>query len=71
MRTFRPIIILQRPIAKNLSGEPSFAPAKGTPTDGLTGELLTHNPNVSNPANAGLPLGAAPFRLDRSPDADL
>src|SRR5580692_8159521 len=55
------------PIAKNLAGEPSFTAAKGTPSvNGLTGALLTHNPNVLNPANAGLPLGAAPFRLDRS-----
>jgi phospholipase C len=48
------------PVAANPDGEPSFTPRKGflfpTPSvNGLTGNLLTNNPNSSNP-----------FRLDRS-----
>jgi phospholipase C len=44
------------PDATNPSGEPSFTPAPDTPSvNGLTGELLTDNPNLSNPQ-----------RLDRS-----
>ncbi len=56
------------PYATNPAGEPVFNPAKGTPNvNGLTGALLGNtNPNVLNPANAGLPKGAAPFRLDIS-----
>jgi phospholipase C len=44
------------PRALNPPGEPRFAPAPGTPpVNGLTGGLLTANPN-----------SVAPFRLDRS-----
>ncbi|MEU9214508.1 alkaline phosphatase family protein [Streptomyces sp. NPDC048415] len=44
------------PNAVNLPGEPAFHAAPGTPTiNGLTPELLTHNPNAANPQ-----------RLDRS-----
>ena len=44
------------PNATNPSGEPSFYAAPGTPTvNGLSGALLTNNPNSANP-----------FRLDRS-----
>jgi phospholipase C len=53
------------PNATNPSGEPAFTPADGTPTvNGLTGSLLTANPNSTNAANGD---GATnPFRLDRS-----
>ncbi len=53
------------PNALNPSGEPPFYAAPGTPTvNGLSGGLLTSNPNDLNPNNGG---GAAnPFRLDRS-----
>jgi phospholipase C len=59
------------PNATNPSGEPSFTAAKGTPSvNGLTGGLLTANPNL-NPTNLG---ASNPFRLDRSqavtPDQD-
>jgi|HubBroStandDraft_6_1064221.scaffolds.fasta_scaffold00803_10 phospholipase C len=52
------------PVAANPSGEPKFIAAPGTPTvNGLSGALLTANPNL-NPANT---TGASnPFRLDRS-----
>jgi len=52
------------PVAANPPGEPKFFAAPGTPTvNGLSGALLTANPNL-NPANT---TGAAnPFRLDRS-----
>jgi phospholipase C len=52
------------PHAANPSGEPRFFAAPNTPTvDGLSGGLLTANPNL-NPANGA---GASnPFRLDRS-----
>ena len=45
--------------------EPRFKAVPGTPSiDGLTGVLLTHNPNASNPVNAA---GATnPFRLSRA-----
>jgi phospholipase C len=44
------------PRATNPSGEPSFHASRGTPTvNGLTGALLTNNPNSGNPQ-----------RLDRS-----
>jgi phospholipase C len=44
------------PIAANPAGEPQFTAAAGTPTpNGLSGSLLTSNPNLANP-----------FRLDRS-----
>lgn len=53
------------PHATNPSSEPGFAAAPGTPwVNGLSGELLTANPNASNAANGA---GATnPFRLDRS-----
>jgi phospholipase C len=53
------------PNAANPSGEPRFVAAPGTPSvNGLTGALLTHNPNATNPANG---IGKTnPFRLDRS-----
>ena len=52
------------PNATNPSGEPRFKAFPGTPTvNGLSGALLTNNPNL-NPANGA---GASnPFRLDRS-----
>ncbi len=44
------------PTALNPEGQPTFKPRPGTPSvDGLTGALLTANPNSHNP-----------FRLDRS-----
>src|SRR5690242_18213539 len=44
------------PFAKNPAGEPRFVARRGSPTvNGLSGALLTHNPNAANP-----------FRLDRS-----
>lgn len=44
------------PVATNPSGEPAFTAAGDTPhSNGLTPELLTHNPNLANP-----------FRLDRT-----
>jgi phospholipase C len=60
------------PYAQNPTGQPQFVALPGTPTvngltDGtgrLTGALLTHNPNATNPVNG---TGATnPFRLDRS-----
>ncbi|NIE65707.1 alkaline phosphatase family protein [Burkholderia sp. Ax-1719] len=53
------------PNSTNPSGEPAFSAASGTPSvNGLTGSLLTSNPNFTNTANG---TGAAnPFRLDRS-----
>ncbi|MEX3958540.1 phospholipase C [Trinickia sp. EG282A] len=53
------------PHAANPTGEPSFTAAAGTPSgNGLSGALLTDNPNATNPANG---TGATnPFRLDRS-----
>jgi len=53
------------PYATNPAGEPFFIAAPGTPTvNGLTGTLLTANPNATNAANGS---GASnPFRLDRS-----
>jgi len=52
------------PNATNPQGEPAFFARPHTPTvNGLTGALLTNNPNL-NPANGA---GATnPFRLDRS-----
>src|SRR5258707_4659329 len=44
------------PVAANPAGEPRFEAAPGTPSvNGLTGALLTNNPNAANPQ-----------RLDRS-----
>ncbi|WP_027803227.1 phospholipase C [Paraburkholderia dilworthii] len=53
------------PNATNPSGEPAFTAAAGTPTvNGLSGSLLTNNPNFINTLNGA---GAAnPFRLDRT-----
>ncbi len=53
------------PNAANPSGEPRFKPQPGTPNvNGLSGALLTDNPNFLNSTNA---TGAInPFRLDRS-----
>ncbi len=54
------------PNATNPSGEPRFTASPGTPTvNGLSGGLLTSNPNALNTAVNGA--GATnPFRLDRS-----
>jgi phospholipase C len=53
------------PNATNPSGEPRFLAAPGTPTvNGLTGVLLTNNPNATNPVNGAGKTN--PFRLDRS-----
>lgn len=53
------------PNATNPAGEPAFKAAAGTPTvAGLSGALLTSNPNSTNAANGA---GASnPFRLDRT-----
>jgi phospholipase C len=53
------------PNAVNPPGQPRFTAAAGTPSvNGLSGALLTQNPNFTNLANGS---GAAnPFRLDRS-----
>jgi phospholipase C len=53
------------PHATNPSGEPKFVAAAGTPAvNGLSGALLTNNPNALNTAVNGA--GATnPFRLDR------
>ncbi len=52
------------PHAVNPPGEPAFTPIAGTPkVDGLSGDLLTRNPNFLNPENGN---GRAnPFRLRR------
>lgn len=53
------------PTATNPSGEPAFNAAAGTPTvNGLSGTLLTANPNFTNTANGTD--AANPFRLDRT-----
>jgi phospholipase C len=53
------------PNATNPSGEPVFTALPGTPTvNGLSGSLLTDNPNALNTTNG---TGAVnPFRLDRT-----
>ncbi|MDR3371537.1 alkaline phosphatase family protein [Rhodoferax sp.] len=53
------------PVATNPSGETAFTAKANTPTvNGLSGALLTNNPNFTNTANG---TGAAnPFRLDPS-----
>jgi phospholipase C len=52
------------PIATNPKGESKFKGAANTPpVNGLTGGLLTNNPNL-NPANVGI--ASNPFRLDPS-----
>jgi phospholipase C len=53
------------PNATNPAGEPRFVAAPGTPAvNGLTGTLLTNNPNATNPVNGAGKTN--PFRLDRS-----
>ncbi|KWF11588.1 phospholipase C [Burkholderia pseudomultivorans] len=53
------------PNATNPAGEPAFTAKSGTPTvNGLTGTLLTANPNFTNTANGTD--AANPFRLDRT-----
>jgi phospholipase C len=53
------------PNALNPAGEPEFHAKRGTPTvNGLSGALLTNNPNSLAVGNAGD--AANPFRLDRS-----
>ena len=53
------------PHATNPQGEPRFVAQPGTPdVNGLSRQLLDHNPNATNPLNSA---GAAnPFRLDRT-----
>ena len=53
------------PVAANVAGEPAFNAKPGTPSvNGLSGGLLTNNPNFVNVLNGA---GATnPFRLDRS-----
>jgi len=58
------------PNAANTKNEPAFYARPGTPTvNGLTGALLTDNPNANNPGNI-VPMAGDfrinPFRLDRS-----
>jgi phospholipase C len=53
------------PNAMNPGNEPTFNAKSGTPTvNGLTGALITNNPNASNAANGTNAIN--PFRLDRS-----
>jgi phospholipase C len=53
------------PKATNPAGEPAFHARRDTPTvNGLTGSLLTNNPNANNPGNGANAIN--PFRLDRS-----
>jgi phospholipase C len=53
------------PNATNPASEPAFHGRSDTPTvNGLTGSLLTNNPNANNPANGTNAIN--PFRLDRS-----
>src|SRR5271165_2877186 len=53
------------PNATNPSDEPAFHARPGTLTvNGLTGVLLTNNPNANNPGNGSNAIN--PFRLDRS-----
>ena len=53
------------PVAANPRGEPAFTAAPGTPAvNGLSGALLTRNPNLINRENADL--ASNPFRLDRT-----
>jgi phospholipase C len=52
------------PNAANPQGEPVFTPVEGTPSvNGLSGALLTNNPNLNTANGAG---ATNPFRLDRS-----
>ena len=53
------------PNAANPPGEPQFNAAAGTPAiNGLSGPLLTNNPNFTNTANGSA--ASNPFRLDRT-----
>jgi phospholipase C len=53
------------PNATNPPGEPAFTAASATPIPaGLSGTLLTANPNALNPINGAA--AVSPFRLDRS-----
>jgi phospholipase C len=53
------------PIAVNRAGEPPFTAAAGTPVpDGLSGTLLTANPNATNPDNGAASTNL--LRLDRA-----
>ncbi len=53
------------PNAANPSGEPVFTATAGTPgVNGLSGSLLTANPNYTNTTNGAN--AANPFRLDRT-----
>ncbi|HUX68431.1 MAG TPA: alkaline phosphatase family protein [Terriglobales bacterium] len=53
------------PHAANPVGEPAFHPLPHTPpVNGLSGPLLAHNPNATNPGNGAD--ASNPFRLDRS-----
>jgi phospholipase C len=61
------------PYATNPPGEPAFHALPGTPSvNGLTPELLAHNPNLLNTLNnnpkasGGASIAANPFRLDHS-----
>ena len=56
------------PNAKNPQGEPAFKAVAGTPSvNGLSGALLTNNPNLNAANNTATSMGATnPFRLDRS-----
>jgi phospholipase C len=59
------------PVALNPPGEPAFHAKAGTPTvNGLSGGLLTSNPNSLGTANTTVATGinnaSNPFRLDRS-----
>jgi phospholipase C len=57
------------PNATNPAGEPAFYARPGTPSvNGLTGSLLTNNPNANNPGNITTSgdFRTNPFRLDRS-----
>jgi phospholipase C len=52
------------PYATNPQGEPAFTPVDGTPTvNGLSGGLLTNNPNLNTANGTG---ATNPYRLDRS-----
>ncbi len=53
------------PVAQNPPGEPAFTAAPGTPVvNGLTPQLLQHNPNLINTVNGTA--ASNPFRIDRS-----
>ncbi len=56
------------PAAQNPPGEPAFTAAPGTPVvNGLTPQLLRHNPNLLNAINGKA--ASNPFRFDRSQSA--